>query len=105
MISLRCSRTLRRDTLEQAQGKPPRLGQVIFCKGEDEDTLIADMVCRKDKPDAYDSDVHFGYLYSCFFASSPKRIAGKCFGGGICTRRKFQRMAMAEIDSGLKALY
>ena len=33
------------------------------------------------------------------------RIAGKCFGGGICTRRKFQRMAMAEIDSGLKALY
>lgn len=52
--------------LEQVQKKPPRLGQVIFCKGEDEDTLIADMICRKDKPDAYDSDVHFGYLYSCF---------------------------------------
>ena len=63
--------------LEQAQNKPPRLGQVIFCKGEDEDTLIADMVCRKDKPDMYDSDVHFGYLYSCFLQVVLKGLQAK----------------------------
>lgn len=52
--------------LEKAQEESLRLGQVIFCKGENEDTLIADMICRKDKPDEYGSDVHFGYLYGCF---------------------------------------
>lgn len=34
-----------------------------------------------------------------------KPSLGRCFGSGICTRREFQRMAMAETDSGLKALY
>ena len=52
--------------LEKAHEESLRLGQVIFCKGENEDTLIADMICRKDKPDEYGSDVHFGYLYGCF---------------------------------------
>lgn len=52
--------------LEKAQEESLRLGQVIFCKGENEDTLIADMICRKDKPDEYGSDVHFGYMYGCF---------------------------------------
>lgn len=52
--------------LEQSQEKSLHLGQVIFCKGEDEDTLIADMICRKVESDEYGSDVHFGYLYGCF---------------------------------------
>lgn len=51
--------------LEKANEQQLHIGYVLYCKGKDENTLVADMICRTKEFDKFKSNVHYGYLYGC----------------------------------------
>lgn len=51
--------------LEKANEQQLHIGHVLYCKGKDENTLVADMICRTKEFDKFKSNVHYGYLYGC----------------------------------------
>lgn len=54
---------------------PERLrypGQVLFCPGNNENTIVAIMICSTETADKYGSKIQFPYLYGCLLQAMVK---------------------------------
>ena len=47
-------------------------GQVLFCPGNNENTIVAIMICRTETADKYGSKIQFPYLYGCLLQAMVK---------------------------------
>ena len=53
--------------LEKANEQQLHIGHVLYCKGKDENTLVADMICRTKEFDKFKSNVHYAICTAAFF--------------------------------------
>ena len=47
-------------------------GQVLFCPGNNENTIVAIMICSTETADKYGSKIQFPYLYGCLLQAMVK---------------------------------
>ena len=47
-------------------------GQVLFCPGNNENTIVAIMICSTETSDKYGSKIQFPYLYGCLLQAMVK---------------------------------
>ena len=72
-------RNLQRDSRKQKEWYlyklPEQLrypGQVLFCPGNNENTIVAIMICSTETADKYGSKIQFPYLYGCLLQAMVK---------------------------------
>ena len=75
----RLLRNLQRDSPEAKEWYLHKLpeqlrypGQVLFCPGNNENTIVAIMICSTETADKYGSKIQFPYLYGCLLQAMVK---------------------------------